>query len=288
MVPPLIFIIMKIKNIFSVLFLALGLISCNPNYYQVYKVNSSDLVQKDNSMVFENEDCTIMYNLWGLKGTMGFIFINKTDEDIFLDMTQTFFIKNGAANDYFRNRTYETRTFEALNLGYSVSNTYIGVDGYWPMQYYVPDAITLKAMLNVKKGVSSAVTVKESEFICVPAHSYKVFDYYLINPLYEKSCENKTDYPQISATLKTFTESNSPLKFKNRIAYSFKKDNTSLKHIENSFYLTEIKNYSKKGAIDKKKVTTNCEKTELKREYFKIGGPNQFYNIYKKKVVEFK
>lgn len=103
---------MKTKQYLSILLVAVGLSSCNPNYYQVYKVNSSDLVQKENSMVFENEDCKIMYNLWGLKGTMGFIFENKTNEDIFLDMTQTFFIKNGAANDYFRNRSYETRTLK--------------------------------------------------------------------------------------------------------------------------------------------------------------------------------
>lgn len=149
------------------------------------------------------------------------------------------------------------------------------------MQYYVPDVTTLKATANAKKGVSSAVTVKESEFICVPAHSYKVFDYYLINPLYEKSCDNKTDYPNLSAVVKSFSENNSPLKFKNRIAYSFKKENTSLKHVENSFYLTEIKNYSKKGAIEKKKVSEKCEKTAFKREFFKIGGPDQFYIIYK-------
>ena len=273
---------MKTKTFLSIVLVTLGLTSCNPSFYQVFKVSSSDLVQKENSMVFENEDCKIMYNLWGLNGTMGFIFENKTGEDIFLDMTQTFFIKNGAANDYFRNRTYETRTYEALNLGYSVSKTYVGTNGYWPMQYYVPNVTTSKATANVKKGMSSAVSVKESEFICIPAHSYKVFDYYSINPSYEKTCESKIDFPKSSAVLKTFSESNSPLKFKNRIAYSFRKDNTSLKHVENSFYLTEIKNYSKKSAVEKKKVSANCDKTAYEREFFKIGGPNQFYLLYKK------
>lgn len=275
---------MKTNKILIVLFTSICFVSCNPTYYQVYRVDSSDLKQRENSMVYENDDCKISYNLWGQKGTMVFIFENKTNEDIFVDMTQTFFIKNGAANDYFRNRTYETRTYEDLTLGYSVSKTYIGIDGYWPMQYEVPTAAALKAIANLKKGVSSAVSIKESEYVCVPAHSYKVIDSYSINPPFEKSCDNKTDYPANSALLRTYTESNSPLKFKNRIAYSFKKDNTSLKYIENSFWLSDIRNYSKKAAVEKKKVKDGCDKDNFyKREYFKIGGPNQFYIDYKRK-----
>lgn len=236
-------------------------------------------------MVYENEDCRIMYNLWGINGSMGFLFENKTDNDIFIDLTQTFFIKNGAANDYFMNRTFETRTFESLNLGYSVSNKYIGPDGYWPLQYEVPFATEQKSVANVKNGMSAAITVKESEMVCVPAHSYKVIDHYTISPLFEKTCKNETDYPQKSAVLKNFTESDSPLKFKNRIAYSFKKDHTSLKHIENSFYLIEIKNYSTNSAVELKKVSDGCKETwPTKRKFFKIGGPDQFYIIYKKEL----
>jgi len=115
------------KQILFFLLIAFSVTSCKVNYYQVYGVESNDLKQKDNSMVFENEDCKISYNLWGAYGSMAFIFENKTNQDIFIDLTQTFFIKNGAANDYYMNRSYERRTFAALNLGYSVSNTFIGL-----------------------------------------------------------------------------------------------------------------------------------------------------------------
>ena len=88
----------------------LGMISCKTNYYQVYDVKSNTLTQKDNSLVYENADVRVLYNLWSANGAIGFVFENKTDQDIFIDMGQTFFIKNGAANDYFKNREYSTTT----------------------------------------------------------------------------------------------------------------------------------------------------------------------------------
>lgn len=263
---------------YQLFLLLLCLASCKVNYYQVYEAKSPELTQKDNSMVFENEDCKISYNLWRPNGSMAFIFENKTNKDIFIDMTQTFFIKNGAANDYYKNRTYETRTIESLSLGYSVSQTYIGVDGYWPSQYAVPLVTSAKKQAEVSKAVS----IKESEYVCVPAKSYKVIDYYNIYPQFEKTCDKKKDYPRIESTLNTYDESNSPLKFKNKIAYSFQKNNSSLKHIENSFWLSSIKNYSKKGAIEKRKIREGCRDYDVEREFFIIGGPNQFYVYYNK------
>ena len=65
------------------------------------------------------------------------------------------------------------------------------------------------------------ITVKESEYFCVPARSYKVLNYYNIYPSFEKTCDNKKDYPKNEATIKMYDEHNSPLKFKNKIAYSF-------------------------------------------------------------------
>ena len=80
--------------------LSMSLTSCETLSYQVYEVKSSDLIQRENSLVFENEDCKVSYNLWEYNGSMAFIFENKSEKDIFIDMSQTFFIKNGAAFDY--------------------------------------------------------------------------------------------------------------------------------------------------------------------------------------------
>jgi hypothetical protein len=102
----------------------MGLSSCKQLYYQVYDVKSDALKQEDNSLVYENDDMKVMYNLWGKDGSVGFILQNKTDKDLFVDMDKTFFILNGEANDYFKNREYTTSTTEVASLGYGVSQTY--------------------------------------------------------------------------------------------------------------------------------------------------------------------
>ena len=274
---------MKTSKFIFFLLVSFSVVSCKINYYQVYETKSSNLVQKDNSMVFENEDCKVSYNLWHDGGSMAFIFENKTDKDLFVDLSQSFFIKNGAANDYFQNRTFETRAFESFSLGYSVQNTYLNPTDYWKSRYEVPVTSSLGALARAKAGLSAAVTTKEPDFVCVPAKSYKVFAYYNINPSFVKTCDNKQDYPKAITIISNYNENNTPLKFKNRIAYSFENNKNSLKHIENSFWLASIKNYSKKSAIEKKKVQNGCSSFKVKQEFFKIGGPNQFYVTYTKK-----
>lgn len=115
----------------------LGLTSCTKIYYQVYDVNSESLKQEDNSLVYENSDMKVMYNLWGENGKIGFILQNKTDKDLFVDMDKTFFILNGEANDYFKNREYSASMTNAAYFDYGLNKAYSASFGFWPTQYYV-------------------------------------------------------------------------------------------------------------------------------------------------------
>lgn len=277
----------KLNLLLALPVVSLIIVSCTTLNYQVYEVKSSTMTQKDNSMVYENEDCKILYNLWAEKGSMSFIFKNKTDKDIFIDMSQSFFIKNGEANDYYMDRTFENRTYDAVSIGYSygISKSYVLSGKMWPYQYAasVSKGYGLGKTVSAKSGVSSAVTIKEKEFICIPAKSYKYIEGYRVNPDFNKTCDRKLDYPKNESTLATYSEDNSPLKFNNRIAYSFEENNKSHKFIENSFWLSSVKNYTKKMAIEMVKDEGEC-KGEYPRniEVFKIGGPNQFYVPYQK------
>ena len=54
------------KLLFKLIFTLLGVIcfsSCMSNFYQVYSVDTNGAKQIDNSLVFENEDCKVLYNL---------------------------------------------------------------------------------------------------------------------------------------------------------------------------------------------------------------------------------
>ena len=234
----------------------MGLTSCKQLYYQVYDVKSDALKQEDNSLVYENNDLKVMYNLWGKDGSVGFILQNKTDKDLFVDMDKTFFILNGQANDYFKNREYSATTTDVASVGYGFSQTYWGVNGFWPTQYYVPT--TASALTKLMKGQSHGITTKEKQIVCIPAHAYKVISEYKVSPHFVKTCERSKDFPKRTANVANYSESSSPVKFKNRIAYSFDSDCKSLQHIENSFYVSDVTNYSKKAAVEKVREKTDC------------------------------
>lgn len=256
----------------------LGLTSCTKTYYQVYDVNSESLKQEDNSLVYENSDMKVMYNLWGENGKVGFILQNKTDKDLFVDMDKTFFILNGEANDYFKNREYSASMANAAYFDYSLNKTYSASSGFWPTQYYVP---MLSVFAKVIKGRTTGITTKEKQIVCIPANAYKVINEYNVSPRFVKTCVRSKDFPRSTANVANYSESSSPVKFKNRIAYSFDSDCKNLQHVENSFYISGVTNYSNKAATEKVKEQTDCYSAQKRqRKYFKIGGPNKFYRTY--------
>lgn len=81
--------------------LGLSMASCKSYYYQVYDVSSNNTKMQDNSLVYENEDCKVLYNLWSNNGKLRFAILNKTDKDIFVNMGQSFYVVNGQAIDYY-------------------------------------------------------------------------------------------------------------------------------------------------------------------------------------------
>ena len=93
----------KMKKLLLMSVVATSLLSsCSSTFYQVYEVKSNALKQTDNSLVYENEDLKVMYNLWCSGGSMNFIVQNKTGRDLFLDMGQSFFIFNGRLPTIFK------------------------------------------------------------------------------------------------------------------------------------------------------------------------------------------
>ena len=257
--------------------------SCKSVYYQVYEVKSNAMKQYDNSLVYENDDLKVMYNLWSLGGSMNFIVQNKTDRDLFLDMGQSFFIFNGEANDYFQNRQFTKTVSMQTSASYGAS-IFTSNAGFWPNAYLAPEKVSF--VEKIVKGSSVAVTTQEKEIICVPAHSFKTISGQAISQPFRKTCNHDVDFPKVKAVAATYTESSSPSKFRNRISYSFDEKGSDLRQIENDFYLSSITNYSKKAAEEKVKELQGCSEIKKTMHYFKIGGPDKFYKPYKKKAFE--
>jgi hypothetical protein len=244
-------------------FFSLLLTSCTvTNYYQVYKTNTENGTVIENNIVFEDDNCSVHYNLWKEGGNMGFSIYNKTENNLTVDLTKTFFVLNGVAFEYFQNRTF-TRS---SNIGATVTK--------YNYPYYRTDNIT-----NVTGSNSAgfSTTYIEKPQLTIPAKTHiNISEYIVTNTLFT-DC-NLPKYPTRKnlRTLK-YSADNSPFSFYNIITYSTTAD--TLK-IENKFYVSEITNYlatEMYARID----TSNCgKKLDFPIRVFKEVTPDKFYIKY--------
>ena len=84
----------KINSIIVAFATMLMFSSCSSTFYQVYQVEAEQMEVTDNAIIFENDDCTVLYDLWANGGNMSFLFTNKTDNSIYLVMSESFYIQN--------------------------------------------------------------------------------------------------------------------------------------------------------------------------------------------------
>lgn len=279
----------------NIIFLSLVLLlsSCSTLYYQVYTVKSDNVKEQNNALVYENDDCQIIYNLWSDGGRSGFIFFNKTDKNIFVDLNKCFFIKNNKAYDYFLNRSSAlSQTNEIMAYGsaslkfgeYFDADKYTFINSiYNPKIISRSEAFTYSASVAKTKGASSSFTkgisYKEKDIICIPPKSFKEINEYIISKDVIVDCGKMS--PRKTPYKFTFDELNTPLKFSNVICYFMDNDNDYI--INNDFYVESIENHSEKSAIKKEKYDEECTESDkhIYYEYFfTVSGPNKFYIPY--------
>lgn len=272
---------MKKQLFASVMSLAL-LSSCSDNiFYQVYQVDSPDVQLTNNVMLYENEDCKVTYNLWAEKGNLSFMMHNKTDENLYLVMSQSFFILNGIASNYYNESVYGKSATGSAAV--SVSDQ-ISLSGYMTNGYYwYPATLSRRVGVIAGASVTKSVQTKEPEYICIPPHSAKYIDGFMISDYVYKDCDNfKQNYPQTSSNTIRYSQDNSPLKFRNRLAYTIGKKDAGEKYLDHNFWVSSLQNYSTKSAMSNEKLK-ECETGQTYTEKrFNMYSSQRFYNKYKK------
>ena len=269
------------QNLFFLALVSILFSSCSTSFYQVYKtVPDANLQTTEQGLVYEDEFCKISYNLWANQGDIGFLFYNKTDENIYIDLTESFFIANGMAYDYYKNRVYASSKSVAssVSTGASASKSVAGFNMFGLLQNNQVQAST-NASTSGASGAS--VSIKEAVVITIPPKTAKVIDEFSISSSLYRDCD-LFRYPnnnQINTV--TFNKNNSPLVFSNRIAYS-KGEETALTRIENEFYVNAITNYPEKQAIESIREEFCGEQDYHPTRYFKDATPNGFYLPYTK------
>lgn len=251
-------------------------------FYQVCKTTpESNITMKDNLLVYEDNNCKVIYNLWDDGGSVGFQFYNKTEINIYLNLEECFFISNGVANNYFKNRVYTYST----NIGstQSIAKSMTGINY---LQLIQTNSASVNAMSSNGKSISS----KEDNIICIPALTSKIIKEYSVTETPYRDCDLLRNPNKKQIKTLTFEKGNSPIVFSNRIEYKVGQTGAPIK-FENRFFVSEITNYPKSEIIeskDDKYCGEVISTTNEKIEYYKNVSPDKFYIKYSWSSTEFK
>lgn len=277
--------------------------ACRPlyNYVQVFKIEAADkesqestLKQSENNLFFENNECAIHYAFWCDGGTMSFIFHNKTDKIMYIDLTKSFVIKNGIASNYYADRewsnskTTNTTIGNTQTLVQTQSKQIITNVGIINSSTDIASLMTRTTSIvnnniynsnsaNYSEGKTITVSHKEPDYIAIPPKASKLISSLNIKNNLLLDCDLER-YPEDKATME-YSMDNSPLHFSNYITYNYG-EGTSDTSIENKFYISSVTNYAEPSIIEFVKKEKPCQNlTTDTRKIYKKEYPISVYDL---------
>jgi hypothetical protein len=291
------------KRVMIILMDVVFLASCSSTtFYQLYTTKSTDVQSDENKMTFENDDVRVIYNFWDNCGTSSFVVLNKTNSDVFVDLSKSHLIVNGIATTYFQNRTFTESSRALFNNGFSFGYGSLNkISNYNGDILFMNDLVTIDSQENTNSNSSfistskksaiekgQSVTYFEKEMICVPANSAKLITGLELNSNIYRDC-NLLRYPS-GKNINTgkFTEETTPLTIKNIISYRFDENGHENNTIENNFWVSEISNYPLKSFLGRRYSEYCGEKAQELERYYLFSSANRFYIRYTEQSSDFK
>jgi hypothetical protein len=270
---------MKKQSTLLFLLFSLFLFACSPTYYyQIVKVTPVNEASKDNALVFDDNSCTITYNLWANGGNSGFIMYNKTESNLYVDLGESFYILNGQAYDYYKERVYSTsKTVGVDNTTTTVSGASWLSNNSDGSSYVTSSGRKSSRGIKVTSGKSESYS--EQRVICIPPKTSKYIGEYAIYSSLIRDCDVLRCPTRKQIQPKAYSRENSPVVFSNKIAYKVG-DSTHYKIVDNSFYVSEICNYPEWSAMELKHKTYCGDKSLNKYKQIKYAAFDSYYIRY--------
>ena len=265
---------MTMKKILSLAFGTMLFASCSKTFIQIVDVKGTIPVE-NNNFVYSDNAVKITYSMWDDGGNAGFIVENVSDKTVYVYLTNSFFILNGAAHDYFLNRTHGRGSASTYSAMKSAS---ADAFDFWSLSK-LPEKIAYTATASATRASTSSLSFSEKPIVAIPPHSYKSISEYSIASDVIEDCSVKLFQQKKYPESLTFTELNTPIKFTNYITYSVEEDSKPIV-ITNDFYVAGYTNYNIREIVEKVKV--GC-KGQAKVEYNTKAAGTSYYVTYTKR-----
>ena len=289
----------KVARIISVTALAAVMASCSTTQYlQVYDIMPCEGVElRDGYPVYDDGTMAVAYDFWGNGGQAGCLITNNGEENIYVDLAETFFVKNGLSDPCYKERTYTVTSASTVEAN-AVALSSASATASAPFYNYVYDfagtvGVGLSDTHGVAQGASSSVSksvsVAEQQIVVIPpgtaafvgGHSILSGNYYTNRGSRQDPGSKKKDETE-------FSTDNSPLKFGNVIAYRIGRDG-EWQDLRSEFYLQRLtdyplskfyKTYSRQIKSDDVYIWRDYDGTY---DYSPLREPTRFYFTYEYK-----
>jgi hypothetical protein len=217
----------------SFLLLLCLLTSCSKSFIQVFDTASTNTQLKGDYFIYETDTVKITYAFWSSKGVMSIGVFNKLDKPLYIDWKNSSFIYNDSKFNYW------------------IEETKTNTDSYYGGYFYKGPLIRPGFTINEGLQSSSSISVKPERITFIPPKSnyYRSqfyllpLDYYKIKFDCKKTTVARNDNPKKKTNVysENFTLENTPLKFRNYLAFTFSENSPQFFFIDNNFYLTTVR-----------------------------------------------
>lgn len=270
--------------------------SCSPQIYQQIATLSSENVSlKDNgAYAYEDGVLTIEYDFWSESGKFTFVVANNSDDDIYLNLADSYFVNNGYAQDYYQARTYVYTSRSVASTGSTASTAVAGhasVSAGVAGQSIYGGMVGVAASLGATKGYGASKTYSlasekgtsvefaEKAIVCIPAHSYKVFEEFSVASSVYRECGFVRDPTRKEEAVREYDGYSSPRVIENRLVFNM---GDVVIPVTNVFYVSHYQNIAEVYATESIKVE-RCDGYNKDVEVHKLSANNKFYITYSKK-----
>ncbi len=206
--------------------------SCSKSFIQVFDISTTNTQLQGEYYVHENDTVKITYAFWASKGVMSFSILNKSDKPLYLDWKNSSFIYNGDKKNYW------------------IDESHTDMASYYQGVYYNGPLLNPGYSESTGIQTSAGSTVKAERITFIPPKSsFSKSSFYLLpicyyqadNFIWNVVPRNDNLKKQTTVNSKSFSLNDSPLGFRNYLAFSFSETDSKFFFVDNEFYLSSVK-----------------------------------------------
>lgn len=236
------------KLIINIIASSLLMTGCTSSFYfQIYHIGSDiKEIKEQGNFYFEDENCLITYSFWSEGGNTSFTFYNKTDSTLYLNLDHSFFVLNGIANNYFKNRLFSQSSARSIGMT-SYKSTSLG-DTRLLRSTISSNTNTASSTSRIATTQSNSVTFYEQPTSAIPPKAMKSIKEYSITGEIYRNCD-LLKFPKKNVPSSVFfNNDNSPYQIRNILNYQIGVGGIK-KDIDHSFYVSKIENLHNSDVI---------------------------------------